>query len=210
MVQLVSSKAARALRWLAALAVTALGSGCATVGDQRVELLYQGGVNAGGGSGDLYIVEATPPGTGGSSTIQWVLGEIRSKGGEKLGNTVTETAPMDSVLQAYIQEFKAAGYTTVQLNSMPSGAPKGVLIKSATVKVDEVKSPASLEVKSKVTVSVEPWRDGRALATTEYEADYTDSAVTGRDTLASQTLLQNVRTVMKRSVPDIIKAIERK
>jgi len=198
-------------KWLlTALMITLLSAGCASVGDQRVEVLYQRSVHASGGSGDLYLVEEVPPPTGGSSTIQWVIGEIRNKDGAKLGNTVTDTAPMDTLLAAFTQEFKSAGYNTVQLNSMPPGAAKGMVLKSATVKLDEVKSPSNLEVKSKVTVSVEPWRDGRALTKTEYEADYSESAVTGRDALASKALLQTIQTIMKRSVPDIVKTIEQK
>lgn len=192
------------------LIVAALGAGCATVGDQRVELLYQRGANASGGSGDLYVVAESPALSGGSNTIQWVLGEILNKDGEKLGNTVTDTAPMDTLTAALIQEFKGAGYNTIQDKSMPQGVAKGVLLKSATIKLDEVKSAASLEVKCKVTVTLEPWRDGKAINKVDYESEYTDTVVTGRDTLPSKTLQQAMRVIMKRSVPDIVKMIEQK
>ena len=195
---------------LAVLMIAALGAGCATVGDQRVEILYQRSANASGGSGDLYVVAESPALGGGATTIQWVLGEIRNKDGEKLGNTVTDTAPMDTLTAALVQEFKGAGYNTIQEKSMPQGVAKGVLLKSATIKLDEVKSAASLETKCKVTVTLEPWRDGKAIDKVDYESEYTDTAVTGRDTLAAKTLQQAMKVIMKRSVPDIVKMIEQK
>jgi len=195
---------------LAPLVVASLSAGCATVGDQRVDALYQGGANATGGSGALYLVEESPPPTGGATTIEWVIGKIRDKDGKKLGNTVTDTAPVDTLMAAYIQELKGAGYNTVQQSAMPKNAVKGVVLKSASITLDEVKSPASLEAKCKITVRVEPWRNGAPLNKVEYQAEYTESAVTERDQQASKTLDHALRTVMVRSVPDIIKMIEQK
>ena len=192
------------------LTLATLSAGCATVGDQRVDLLYQRGANASGGSGDLYVVEESPSPTGGSNTIQWVLGEIRDKDGKKLGNMVSDTSPADTLTAAYIQEFKGAGYNTVQRNAMPADAPKGMLLKRANIKLDEVKRASSFQVKCKVTVTVEPWSAGKALNRVEYEADYTDTAVTDRDLLASKTLHEALHVIMRRSVPDLVKMIEQK
>lgn len=190
------------------LMVAAISAGCATVGDQRVNILYQKTANATGGSGDLYLVEELPPPTGGATTIQWVIGEIRNKDGEKLGNTVTDTAPTDILMSALVQEFKGV-YNAVQVRSMPKDAAKGLVLKSATIKMDEVKSPASMEAKCKVTVTVEPWSNGEAMTKLEYEADYTDTAVTGRDELASKTMLHALGIIMTRLVPEIVKIIEK-
>lgn len=193
---------------IATALLTTLTAGCATVGDERVNPLYHRTGNASGGSGEFYIVEETPPATGGASTIQWILGEVRDKDGEKLGNVVTDTAPIDVVASAYAQELRGAGYNTIQRGGMPPDAAKGLVLKSVTVKLDEVKSAASLEVKSKVMVTAQPWRNGQALGTLSYEADYTETAVTGRDELPSKSLQHAIGTVMTRSVPDIVKRVE--
>ena len=195
---------------LVVLVIASIGAGCATVSDQRVDILYQSAANATGGSGDLYLVEEAPPPTGGAATIQWVIGRITNKDGENLGNTVTETAPTDTLMAAFVQEFKVAGYHTIQEGSMPKDAAKGVVLKRATIRLDEVKSPLSDEAKCKVKIAVEPWRDGKAISRLEYEAEYSDTAVTGRDVLLSNTMLRTVQTIMKRSVPEIADMIEKK
>lgn len=189
--------------------IVAITAGCATVRDQRVDILYERAANAAGGSGALYLVEEPPP-VGGATTVQWVLGEIRNKDGDKLGNTVTDTAPTDTLMAAFVQEFKGAGYNIVQASSMPKDTAEGLALKSAVIRMDEVKSPLSDEAKCKVKITVEPWRDGKAVTRLEYEADYTESAVTGRDELPSKTMLGTIQTIMRRSVPEIVKMIEAK
>ena len=195
---------------LGILLLTTLTAGCVTVGDQRVDVLYQTAANATGGSGDLYLVEESTRTSGGAASIQWIIGEIRNSHGEKLGNTVTDMAPTDILASAFTQELKRAGYNTIRLTSMPKDAAKGLVLKSAVIKIDELKTTSSLEAKSKVTVSIEPWRDGGPLSRLRYEADYSETAVTGRDRLAAKTLLQAIRTVMTRSVPEIVKMLEQK
>lgn len=202
--------AQRNLAVLATLVIATITGGCATTGDQRVDLLYLRAANATGGSGDLYVVEEAPPPTGGTNTIQWVLGEIRNKDGKRLGNMISDTAPEDTLAAALVQEFKSAGYNTVQVKAIPNGVPKGVVLKGATIRVDEVKSASSFEAKCKVTASVQPWSNGTPMNKVEYEADYTESAVTGRDELPSKTLLHAIQTVMKRAVPDLVKTIEQR
>ena len=195
---------------LVAVFIFSITTGCATVKDQRVDILYQSAANANGGSGDIHLVEESPPPTGGATTIQWVFGGITNKDGENLGKIVTDTAPTDTLMGAFVQEFKAAGYNTIQEGSIPKDAAKGMVLKSATIRVDEVKSPLSDEAKCKVKIAVEPWRDGKAITKLEYEADYTDSAVTGRDVLMSNTLLRTIQIIMKRSVPEIVNMIEKR
>ena len=195
---------------LVAIVIASITTGCATVKDQRVDILYQSAANATGGSGDLHLVEESPPSPGGAATVQWVIGGITNKDGENLGNTVTDTAPTDILMAALVQEFKVAGYSTIQENSMPKDVAKGLVLKSATIRIDEVKSPLSDEAKCKVKIAIEPWLDGKAINKLEYESDYTDSAVTGRDVLLSNTMLRTIQLIMKRSVPEIVNMIEKR
>lgn len=188
--------------------VTSMTAGCATVGDQRVDVLYHTTANARGGSGNLYFVEGSVPASSGSTPIQWVLGAITSKDGESLGNIVTDIAPMDLIADAFSQEFKAAGYNIVQENSMPEVVNKGLKLKSATIKLDEVKGGFSVDAKCSVKISVEPWRNGKAMNNLEYEAVYTDSDVRNRDELPSNVMVKALQAIMTRSIPELIKMLE--
>lgn len=195
--------------WLQTAVVSALVailSACATVGDQRVDVLYQSTSNATGGTGEVLIAEEAPPPS--AAGIQWIIGEIRNNDGEMLGNTVTDTAPTDLLTEALIQELKGAGYRTLRVGSLPPGVGKGIIVKNVTVKLDEVKSAPTLQTKCKVTVSVEPWVGGKALSRVSYESNYSETAVTGRDELPSKTLLQAIKTVMAQAVPEIVRTLE--
>ena len=188
----------------------ALSAGCATVGDQRVDLLYQRTVNAKGGSGDLYFVEEGVPALSGTTPIQWVLGEITNKDGEKVGNIVTDTAPADLLTDAFTQEFRAAGYNVIQERPMPQDAAKGVKLKSVTIELKEKKSLVKVDAKCRVKISVEPWRNGKAMKLLEYEAEYSATDIVGREDPLPKTMQQALQTLMTRSVPEIVKMIEQK
>ncbi len=188
----------------------ALLAGCATVGDQRVDVLYKSVANASGGSGDLYLVEEVAPASSGSTPIQWILGGITNKDGEKLGNIVTDTAPADLLTNAFIQELKGAGYKIVQESSMPREAPKGLKLRSVTITLDEVKSSLKDDAKCIVKISIEPWRNGKATDRLEYAAEYADSAVTDREELLSKTMLKAIQSIMNKAAPETIKILEQK
>jgi hypothetical protein len=105
---------------------------------------------------------------------------------------------------AFVQEFKGAGYNTVQERSMPKDVAKGLALKSAVIKIEEVKSPFIAETKCKVQISFEPWRYGKAMTMLEYEADYTGSGVTDRDELLSKTTWSFASYLLARETPHCI------
>ena len=194
----------RPITFLVFIVVAVILAGCATVSDQRVDILYQRTANANGGSGDLYLVEETAPASSGATPIQWILGGITNKDGEQLGNIVTDAAPADILTDAFVQELKGAGYNIIQNKTLPRETAKGLKIESVTIKLDEVKSPFKDDAKCKVKISVEPWRKGQAMNKLEYEAEYSDSAITDREELLSKTMLQAIQTIMIRAVPEIV------
>ena len=183
-----------------------MSAGCATVGDHRVEAQYQRASSARGGYGEFYLVEEALT-SDGSTTVQWVLGDIMNNDGEKIGNSVTDTAPTDILVAALVQEFDGAGYNTIRVNAMPKGA-KGLVLKKAYFRLDEVKTPFIVVAESKVKIEVVPWRNGKAMKKMEYEAEYSDTAVTDRDELVSNALPQAISTIMKQSVSKIVRMIE--
>jgi hypothetical protein len=194
---------------IALIMYAAILAGCATVGDQKVDVLYKSLMIAKGGSGDLNLVEEIAPISDGSNSIQWILGGIKNKDGEKLGNIITDKAPADLLTDAFIQELKGAGYNIVQEGSMPSEAAKGLKLRSVTITLDEVKGSLQDDAKCIVKISVEPWRNGKATGQLEYAAEYADSAVTDRKELLSKTMLKAIQSIMDKAAPEITKILEK-
>jgi hypothetical protein len=195
---------------LAIIIITAIVAGCATVGDQRVDVLYQRTVYADRGTGDFYLAQESSVPSSGTTPIQWIIGDITNNDGQKLGNIVTDVAPTDLLTEAFIQEFKGSGYNVFRESPIPQGATKGLKLKSVTMKLEEVKSVPKATAKCKVKISIEPWLNGKATSKLEYEAEYEDTAITDRDELLSKAMLQAIQTLMARSVPEIIKTLEQK
>ncbi len=196
---------------LKVLLISSFLTGCATV-DQRVDILYKPVVHDATGSGTLYLaqVEGQNPGGGGPAPVQWILGEVKNEDGEKVASVVTDTAPADLVTDAFTQEFKAAGYTVLPTQALTAEVAKGINLSSVTIRLSEVSSLLKADAKGTIDISVEVWRDGRKLRKLDYEADYSDSAVTGREQLLPDTLQKVVQAIMKRAVPEINKLMEQR
>ncbi len=193
------------------LLISSLLTGCATV-DKRVDILYKPAVHNASGSGTLHLGQlgVQKPGGGDSTPVQWILGEVKNEDGEKVASIVTDTAPADLVTDAFTQEFKAAGYTVLSAQTPTAEVKKGVNLTNVTIRLNEVSSLLKAEAKGTIDISVEVWRDGDKLRKLDYEAVYSDSAVTGRDQLLPDTLQKVVQAAMKRAVPEIIKLIEQR
>lgn len=192
------------------LVVSLLITGCATV-DTRVNILYEPVVRASGGSGELYLVQKAAPAVAGESpAVQWILGEVTNKDGEQIGRIVTDLAPNELVANAFSGEFKAAGFAVMPVKALPDNVAKGVSVSSVTITLDEVSSLFKVDAKSTAKISVELWKNGSKLTKLDYEVVYSDSAITGRDQILSDTLKKNLQTLMNRAVPEIIRMLEQK
>jgi len=195
---------------LIACALAAALQGCATTtADRRVDILYQPAANATGGSGTMNLVQGGRSASQ-AANIQWVLGQLTDSDGKKTGNVVTSIAPASLAMDALNQELKKAGYQVVQPGSMPADAKKGVSLNDVTIKLDETDSVLKNEAKCSVRLSLQPWRDGSAVSTVSYEAEYSESAVTDRDQLLNRVLQKALQLVMTRSVPEVVTAVEQK
>lgn len=191
------------------LSFVAVLQGCATV-DQRVDILYQPVANATGGHGDLYLVQAARPVGEEAAAVQWIVGDITNKYGEKFAKVVTDVAPTSLVMDALTREFKAAGYRVIEANSMPIDVKKALSLNQVSLKLDVVHSVFSDETNGFLKISLQLWRNGSAVKTLTYESENSDTAITDRDVLASKTLQHALQLLMKRSVPEIVNVIEQK
>lgn len=109
----------RNIHTLAIIMITAIVAGCATVGDQRVNILYQRTVYADRGTGDLNLAQESSVPSTGTTPIQWIIGEITNNDGEKLGNIVTDIAPTELLMEAFTQELKGSGYNVIRESPIP-------------------------------------------------------------------------------------------
>lgn len=182
-------------------------AGCATY-DQKVTLLYQPVVNAGGGSGDLYLSAAGGrAGTGKAGAVQWIIGKVKNSDGDQVGDIVTTISPNDMVLDAFSRELKVSGYRVTQVNALPEGVSKGVVVSSIDMNLEEIVSIVKVEGQSRLTVSLELWKNGKISKKLYYQTGFSDFAIKDRNTLLPTTLQKALQELMKQAVPDIIKQI---
>lgn len=178
--------------------------GCAAA-NQKVTVLYQPVVHDVTGAGELYLAGAK--GSAGQTDIQWVVGTVKNSAGEPVGDIVLPIAPADLVMDAFKQEFTAAGYSTSLVGLLPQGIAKGIVVTGAEIHMEEVSSLIKAEGTSRVKVSVEVWKQGRVVKKLAYEARISDFAVKDRDQLLPDTLQKALQEIMKQAVPEVIKVL---
>lgn len=190
-------------------AIILLLSGCAAV-DRNVNFLYQPTAFGRGGSGDLYLSAGDQSAAGKATTTQWVIGETKNSKGENTGNIISVRSPMDMLMDAFTQEFKAAGYNVLPVNALPAGVSKGIRLNSVAIELEEVNSLYKIETKCTVKVALEPWRNGNAIKTLNYENSYTDSTLIDRDLFLLKSLQTTLQELMARVVREVTMMIEQK
>jgi len=183
-------------------------SGCAAV-DQNVNFLYQPTAFGHDGSGDLYLSQSARSASGGSNA-QWIIGEIKDKDGKNTGNIVTARSPADTVLDAFTREFKAAGYNVLPVNALPTGVTKGIKLESVDIKLEEVDRLYKVETMCTVKVSLEPWRNGKAVKRLNYENSYTDTTILDRDMILLKGMQSSLQELMTRVVREVTLILEQK
>jgi hypothetical protein len=197
----------RAGLWICIL-VSALTTGCATV-DRKVSLLYQTAAQGSGGSGDVYLA-AMPgqSGLAGKNAIGWIVGSVKKKDGEKTGDILITTAPEELVLDAFKQELNAAGYKVVPVNALPQEVVKGVAVVGIAVELEEVSDLLKSEGISRLTISVELWKNGGKLRKLAYKSMLSDFAIKDRDLLLPTLLKKSLQEVMKQAIPEMVSTLE--
>ena len=183
-------------------------AGCATV-DRKVDVLYQAAAHGSGGTGDLYLASsASLAGLSRKAAVQWVVGKVKNKDGEKTGDVLITTAPDDLVMDAFKQELTAAGYKVMPVDKLPETVAKGVGTTGVTVELDETADFIKSEGVSRLTISVELWKNGRKFRKLEYRSTLSDFALKDRDLLLPALLQKSLQEVMKQAVPEIVRALE--
>jgi len=190
----------------ACVALPALIAGCATT-DRKVNVLYQLVVHKAGGTGTLYLA-ASGGESAGKTAVQWIVGAVKNKDGEKSGNVVTGRAPVDQLLDAFNQELVAAGYTVIQVKGLPQKVDKGVDLAAVTIELDETSELVKSDGISRLTIAVDLWKNGQEIRKLQYRSMLSDFAVKDRDLLLPMLLQKSMQEVMKQAIPEIVKALE--
>jgi hypothetical protein len=192
---------------VACLFFFAMVAGCATL-DQNVTLLYQPVVKAAHGTGEVYLASAKGESWDGKpGSIQWVVGKAKESRTGKEGNIITSIAPGDLVLDALKQELSTAGYRTIWVSALPPDVTKGIVITRTDLNLDEVLSIVKADGSSRLTTSLELWKNGKMFKKIDYESRYSDFAVRDRESLLPNILQNTMQDLMKRAVPDLIKEL---
>ena len=140
-------------------------------------------------------------------SIQWVIGKVRdSRSGEE-GKVLTSIAPIDLVQDALKQELTAAGYNIMLVNALPPDATKGIVIARTDLNLNEDSSIVKAEGSSRLTTSLELWKNGKMYRKLDYESKYSDIAVRDRDLLLPNILQNTLQDLMKQAVPDLVKEL---
>ncbi len=181
--------------------------GCATSG-KKVTILYQPAVNATGGSGDLYLAgAAVRPETGKPGVIQWVVGKVKDSDGNPVGDIVSPMPPGDLFLDALNRELTNAGYKVARVESLPGGVSKGLAVTMTNVNLEDVSSIIKDEGSGRLSMSLELWKNGKAIKKLYYESGFSDFAIKDRDLLLPDILQKSLQNLMKQAVPEIIKEL---
>ena len=192
---------------VACLFFFAMVAGCATL-DQNVALLYQPVVKDGHGTGEVYLASAKGESWEGKpGAIQWVVGKVKESRTGEQGNIITSIAPGDLVLDALKQELSAAGYRTIWVSALPPDVTKGIVITRTDLNLNEVSSIIKADGSSRLTTSLELWKNGKMFKKIDYESRYSDFAVKDRESLLPDILQNTMQDLMKRAVPDLIKEL---
>ncbi len=192
---------------VACLILSAMFAGCASL-DQKVTLLYQPVVKTAHGTGDVYLAMAKGEALHGKpGTIQWVVGKAEDSRSGREGEILTSVAPGDLVVDALKQELTAAGYRIIWVNSLPTEVTKGIVITRTDLNLVEDSSIIIADGSSRLTTSMELWKNGKMCKNIDYESGYSDFAVRDRDLLLPNILQNTLQDLMKQAVPDLIKGM---
>ncbi len=192
---------------MACLIFSAMFAGCATL-DQKVTLLYQPVVKTAHGTGEVYLATAKGEAWHGKpGAIQWVVGKVKDSRSGREGEILTSVAPGDLVLDALKQELTAAGYRTIWVSTLSPEVTKGIVITRTDLNLDEDSSIIKADGSSRLTTSLELWKNGKMFKKIDYESRYSDLAVRDRDLLLPNILQNTLQDLMKQAVPDLIKEL---
>jgi len=197
-----------ALLGFAFLAVMTVATG-SSAADESVNFLYHPAGLGKGGSGDLYFGQKIQP-LAGRPQVLWIVGEIRNGSGEKTGNILSAIPPVDTVMDAFSQELKGAGYNVIPCESLPEKVSKGIRLTSVSIRLEETDKIYKVESKCTVKVSLEPWINGAPVRKLDYVSSQEESTVLDRDMILLKSEQEALHHLLARAVREVIDLLERK
>lgn len=179
-------------------------AGCAQVA-HKVDVLYTPTVTYHGGTGPLELVVNNAGRDSGSDPLaRWVLGQIKDSDGIVTGDVISAIHPQNVLADAFRQDLSAAGYQVSFSKAPDKNTAKGVVLKDASVRLDEVPSLAKLESSCTISLKLDIWKSGKVVKHSEYRSKLSDIAIVNRDQLPGNLFQKAIREIMDQAVPDII------
>jgi hypothetical protein len=171
--------------------------------DQSVNFLYHPTGLGKGGSGDLYLVQNIHP-LAGRPSVEWIIGQTKNRSGEKTGHIVSAIPPVDTIMDAFAKEFKAAGYNVITVEALPEGVAKGIKLTTVSIRLEKIDRIYKVESRCAVKVSLEPWLNGRPIKRLDYESYQEDSTFINRDMILLKSEQDALQQLIVRAVREAI------
>ena len=184
--------------------VSGMFIGCASV-DQRVNLTYDKYVNAGGGSGELFI--ATPVET--HSAVKRPSGEIVIgivKGSDRKVVTTSDIGYW--VMNALTEELRTAGYSIKTVNKIPENAPKGLNILLSRIDANQTNDLVTVTTEAHLNISAEIWKNGNKIHVLNVRSDNEKKGIERSAETIAVVLKETLQNALKDLVPRIINKLE--
>lgn len=183
--------------------------GCARYA-KYVEIIYEPVVKV-GAQGSSVEVHISIPAKQISSMeqVKWELGAVTDGEGWVIDSLYSPSSPADLVRSALTQEMRQSGYSIFSTTTGPIKIQKLIDITKAEITLDQISDFSDIKATCKIVLGMDVYKNGQLSRKLEYMASSTRTVVTDRDLLARKLLQENLHTVMKNAVPDLIKVLEK-
>ncbi|HEY3353934.1 MAG TPA: hypothetical protein VGQ83_11845 [Polyangia bacterium] len=188
---------------LLAAGVVTLG-GCLLM-TQRFDLVYQRGVTATGGRGELLLARPIEShGLAKDGDGRWILGTTAMG-----GNLVTQDDIGNWVAAALVEELGGAGYAVKPVATLPPGASRGLQVSIIRIAVKHEATGWGSAAPSKLALDFRLFKDGANVKgfVIEAKGDYSNTSANfaRQKSLSLQKALQ---VALEQAVPEIVRTLE--
>jgi hypothetical protein len=176
---------------------------CCAPLEKRVDLTYQGFVNATGGSGQVFVAQpvmkqslpALPSGA-------QVVGKVEG------ADIVVAESPANWLLSALVKELSAAGYDVKTVSALPAGVSKGVEATILALSANQSSGVLTVTTVTEVKLKARLWKNGVIMKTLTASAQDHEEGMNRSSEPIRWALEKTLQRAMQELVPDIIKSLE--
>lgn len=160
------------------------------------------------GDGALVILASTLDGARSEDQrVHWIIGEVSDSDGKVKGNVTSSASPAAVVRNALQEELLRAGYKVQIGAALPDKVARGLVLSEAKLQLDEKATLVKSEAESRVSISVEVWKNGVKTNTLSFESRFSDFALKNREKLHTEVLQKALAAVFAKAVPALVEQL---